>query len=163
MITEKTPVFPNNVVDLLNTRLNLIDDDLRIFRRPLRETDPVQSIGIFAMQWMPQDDSYEFRGFPSASQPTIQSYLIMLQAFIRDADEERGLATHSVLTKTIRSILYGDEPLQVGLSSLVISMNGSSEHSKRWGIRQSRYFSNELDGDWIYLSTTEFWLETETE
>lgn len=163
MITADVPVFPNNVVDLVRKRLGLVDEDLAVFRRPLRDTDPVQSIGIFGMQWVPVEESYELLGAPQATQPTLQTYMLMIQAYVKDTDEERGLATHSVLTKTIRSILYGDEPLQVGLGSLVISMNNSLERSKRWGIRQSRYFSNELDGDWIYLSTTEFWLETETE
>ena len=163
MISESVPVFPNNVVDLLHKRLSLMDDDLFVIRRPLRETDPQQSIGIFAMQWVPNEESYEFLGVPKATTPTLQTYLIMIQAFIRDADEERGLATHSVLTKMVRSILYRDDPLQVGLSSLVVSMSSSLERAKRWGLRQSRYFSNELNGDWLYLSTTEFWLETETE
>lgn len=163
MISEEIPVFPNNIVDLVSLRVSMLDPDLFAVKRPLRQTDPAQSVGIFAQQWAPNEQSYEFLGVERASQPTLQTYLIMVQAFVKDTDEVRGLATHSVLSKMIRSMLYRDEPLRVGLSSLAISMHDSLERSKRWGIRQQRFFSNELEGDWIYLSTLEFWLETETE
>ena len=95
-------------------------------------------------------------------EPTLQQYLITVQAFVKDMDEERGLATHSVLSKMIRSMLYRDDPLRVALGSLSVTTDNSIERTQRWGIRQQRYFSNELSGSWLYLSTLEFWLETET-
>lgn len=99
---------------------------------------------------------------PAPSEPTISTYVIGVQAFVKDFSEERGLARHSVLSKMIRSMLYRDAPLRVGLSALSVTMNDSVERSQRWGIRAQRYLSNEIDGNFLYLSTLEFWLDTET-
>lgn len=162
MITETTPVFPNNVVLLVQDRIpDAVDPDLRVFRRPLRESDPSQSVGIVAAQWLPDEESMEIRG-TGFHQPTLETYLITVQAFVKDFDEERGLATHSVLSEMIRSMLYRDAPLRVGLSALATSVQGVTKRTRRWGIRQQRYFSNEIEGNFLYLSTLEFWLETET-
>lgn len=164
MITADTPVFPNNAVDILATRFDAIDVDLEVFKRPLRNTDPVQTVGVFATQWNALPDSYEIRATPSPgpSEPTLQRYTLGIQAFIRDMDEERGLYTHSVLAKMLRSMLYRDVPLRVGLAGLSVEMNGSTETLKLWGIGQTRYMSNEIAGEWLYLSTMDFWLETES-
>lgn len=161
MISADTIVFPNNVVSLLQTRSQLLDSDLTVVRRPARPSDPSQTVGIYAATWEPRDDSFEIGHF-APSEPTLQRYLIAAQAFVKDMDEERGLARHSVLSKMIRTMLYRDEPLRVGLSVLSVTMNGSVESARRWGIRSQRYLSNELDGSFLYLSTLEFWLETET-
>lgn len=167
MITADTPVFPNNAVDLIAERAAFLDPDsvdkITILRRPLRESDPVQSIGVFGSQWFPDEESLEMRSIPSGVQePTLQSYLIAIQAFVKDMDEERGLATHSVLSKMIRSMLYRDEELRLRLRALTVTMQGSTERMMRWGIRSQRFLSNELSGSWLYLSTLEFWIETET-
>jgi hypothetical protein len=163
MISEDTVVFPNNAVNLVALRTGLLDEQIRVFRRPLRESDPQVSAGIIAATWEPDSESMQIMGQPMGrNEPTLQTYLIAVQAFVKDFNEERGLARHSVLSKMIRSMLYRDEPLRVGLSSLSVTMNDSVERARRWGIRSQRFFSNEIDGDFLYLSTLEFWLETET-
>lgn len=166
MITADEPVFPNNIVDLVHTRSVLIDSDLYVCKRPLRESDPVQSVGTFATQWLPDDDSHEMKGGILGGgfghDPSIERYLVAVQAFVKDMDEERGLAVHSVLSEKLRTMLYRDEALRVGLSTLNTNLNGVQKRTTRWGISTQRYFSNELQGSWLYLSTLEFWLETET-
>lgn len=163
MISDVTPVFPNNAVLLIKQRAQVLDSDLFVVGRPLRETDNIQSIGVFGNQWNPDEDSFEMRGVPSGRhEPTISSYLITVQAFVKDMDEERGLATHSVLSKMVRSMLYRDNTLRVGLLALSVVMNGSTERTKRFGVLRQNYVSNELRGSWLYLSTLEYWLETET-
>lgn len=165
MITADQPVFPNNAVDLMAARFNLLDPagDLQVFRRPLRDSDPLQSVGVFGTLWVPNEESMEIIGRPEPgpSEPTLQRYSIAIQAFIKDADEERGLATHSVLSKMILAMLYRDQPLRVGLSALTASVLGVSERAKRWGVTTQRFLNNELNAEWLYLSTVECWLETE--
>lgn len=163
MISEDTPVFPNNIIDLVATRLRLLDESLvnSTYRRPLRESDPNTAAGVFAATWEPDNESLEI-GRPAPSEPTISTYVLGVQAYVKDFNEERGLARHSVLSKMIRSMLYRDAPLRVGLSALSVTMNDSVERSQRWGIRAQRYLSNEIDGNFLYLSTLEFWLDTET-
>lgn len=167
MISATTPVFPNNIIDLIATRVRLLDESLltSTYRRPLRESDPNTAAGVFAATWEPNEDSLEIRGMgqnPGPSEPTISTYIMGVQAFVKDFDEERGLARHSVLSKMIRSMLYRDAPLRVGLSTLSVTMNDSVERAQRWGVRAQRYLSNEIDGNFLYLSTLEFWLDTET-
>jgi hypothetical protein len=162
VITADASFFPNNIVEIVSLRAQLLDPDLYVTKRPLRNTDPNQSIGVFGSLWVPDDESKEMLGQAKASQPTLSSYRIVVQAFIKDMEETRGLNTHAVLSRMIRSMLYNDAALRVALSSLSSTLNGATEQSQRWGITQQRFFSNELSGEWLYLSILEFWLETET-
>lgn len=164
MITDTTLVFPQNAVTLIADRCALIDVDLAVFKRPLRESDPRQSIGVVGQQWLPDEESYEMRGAPPGiHEPSLSHYLIGIQALVIDMDEERGLAVHSVLSKLLRTMLYRDDPLRVSLRSLSVTLSGSTERTQRFGVRTQRYMSNELSGSWLYLSTLEFWLETQTD
>jgi hypothetical protein len=157
------PVFPSNAIDLTKTRAALIDPDLFVTGRPLRESDPVQSVGVFGTRWLPDEESYEMKGAPAGRhEPTLQSYLITVQGFVKDMDEERGLIVHSILSKKLRAMLYRDDPLRVGLLALSVNMSGSTERATRFGVRTQQFVSNELNGSWLYLSTLEYWLETET-
>jgi len=164
MIVADSTQFPHNVVDLLVTRFELIDTDLAeaVFARPLRPSDPVQAIGVNAVLWTPEQESLEMRGMHNM-EASLNRYLITVQGFIKDMDEERGLNVHSTLARLLRSILYNDAPLREALVSLTaIPSIGKVEAPQRWGVRQQRFFSNELDATWLYLSVLEFWLETET-
>lgn len=177
MIDASTPCFPNNIVDLIATRAKTyIDPDdtgpesLQVFKRPLHRTDPPTALGVAAAQWLGESESLEMRGGADPpllgsmgrNEPTLQTYYLTVEAYVKDQDEERGLAKHSVLSKLVRSMLYRDEPLRVGLSLLSVTTGSSTERAQRWGIRQQRFSSREITGAFLYLSTLEFWLETET-
>lgn len=174
MIEANTTLFPHNVVEIVAIPLAALDPTpvpsdglphLEVIKRPLRNTDPQQSIGVFAQMWNPEQDSYEMMGVDNAhpQQPTLQTYTYGIQAFVKDGDEERGLATHSTLETMVRRVLYTHQPLRVALASLKVEFaDGSVEQLKRWGVRTARYFTNEIDGVNLFLATLEFWVETET-
>lgn len=156
-------VFPNNVVKYIALAEQKIDPDIQVFKRALRNTDPQQSIGVFAQSWGPDPQSYEMMGIGSPQMPTVQEYTLGVQAFIKDSNEERGLAIHSVLSQRVRSVLYTDPSLQVLLAQLSADLgNGFVESMRRWGVRSARYYSGEISSQMLYLSTLEFWIETET-
>lgn len=159
MIDETVAVFPNNVVNLVADHAQLLDEELAIFKRPLRKSDPAQSIGVFGAQWVPDEDSFEMGG--GNHEPTLASYMISLQAFVADFDEERGLATSSVLSTLVRAMLSRDPDLRVALRALTVLIAGSTERTRKYSVRNQRFNSNEIDGRFLYLSTIEFWLETE--
>ena len=159
MITTTTVVFPNNVVNTVFAETQNIDSDLRVFRRPLRPSDPQQSVGVFASQWVPEQDSFEMGS--AYHEPTLSNYLISIQTFVRDFDEERGLAVSSVLSTLVRAMLHRNDDLRVALRSLSVVIEGSTERTRRFSVRTQRFHSNEVDGDFLYVSTLEFWLETE--
>lgn len=161
MIAEDPTIFPNNIVNLVTLHTRALDPDITVLRRPLRSSDPTQCAGITAVTWDPDEGSTEMKGTGN-NEPTLSTYVLGIQAFIKDMEEERGLATHATFSKMIRSMLYRNTALRVGLSALSSTTDGSTERTQRWGIRIQRYVSNEIDGAFLYLSTLEFWLETET-
>lgn len=162
MFLPDDTVFPNNIVYLVSVRSALLTDGITVVRRAVRATDPNQTIGVFAQNWTPQDDSKEFLGQTHAHQPTLSTYRVTVQALVRDTDEARGLATHATMSRSVRDMLYTDDPLRVALSTLTSTLNSTQEAARRWGVGNQRFFSNEISGDWLYLSILEFWLETET-
>lgn len=163
MIDTTLEVFPNNVCSLMVVRLKTIDADVRVLQRPLRESDGTQVIGVFPIIWTPDDSSFEMTGqHVAAAQPTVQRYIIGVQAFVQDSDEAKGIAVHSVLAKRVRSMLYRDNPLAVGLNALQVSMDGSTERIQKRGIQLQRFLANEIGGVFMFLSSAEYYVETET-
>lgn len=153
-------VFPNNIVNLIYTRVpEVIDPDLYVVRRALRRGDPPQSVGITAAQWLPQD--FEMVG--QTPEPTIQRYTFAIQGYIFTPDEENGIAQHAVLSRAIRNMLYRDGGFRSGLTAMVSTDAGTNvtESVQRWGIRQVQFISTEINQAFLYLSTTEFWVETQ--
>jgi hypothetical protein len=162
MITADESVFPNNVVELLEISFQGIDPDLTVLKRPLRPSDPNQCIGVFPALWQPEEDSLEM-GHSAPHEPTLAQYQIGIQAFVKDGDEIRGLAIHSILSKRVRGVLYRDQALRVALQSLYVSDGVSTESLRRWGVRTQRYMNNDIDGKFVYVSTLDYWIETEVQ
>ncbi len=160
MIPTDINIFPSNAIGIIKTRMQAIDSDLKVVGRPLRQTDPTQTIGVFGSLWLPNQESYELLGKGYHS-PTLDSYLITVQAFVLHNDDETGLIQHNYLAETIRAILDRDDPLRVALAALTTSIGGVAKHTSRFGVRQQRYIVNELNSQFLFLSSTEFWLETE--
>lgn len=153
--------YPMNAVKVIADRIDTWSEDLFVCKRPLRSSDPVQSVGVIPVSWTPEIDTLEMRGRPNA-EATLNRYNLGIQAFIKDMDEERGLASHSILSKRIRGMLYRDVTLRASLAALSVSAGGGGERAQRWGVGAQRFLTNEIDGSFLYLSTLEFWLETES-
>ena len=90
------------------------------------------------------------------------NYMIAIQAMIKAGNEEEGLAVHSVLSKRIRTVLYRDQALQVALQSLTVTDGSSLERFLRGTIRTQRYMNDEISGKFVYVSTVDYSIETET-
>lgn len=167
MIDPAGPAFPNNIIQLLHMWLeDQIDDDpnpktkVKVYMRPLKPTDPQQSIGIYPRLWLPDEQSYEI-GRPFVG-PTLQTYNVQVQCFVKDMDEVKGLNAHSVLAFLVRRILYYDQGLRLALGQLNITVGGITERLQRFGVRSGGYVSNEIDGKFNYLTTLDTFFETET-
>lgn len=159
MIQADPAVFPNNIVKLLADRVPSLDADLAVFRRPLRSADPSQAVGIFPSTWMPTEGSQEI-GRINPGEPTLQTYNVAIQAFVKDGDEIKGLMRHSALSYMVRTMLYRDAAIRVGFPALSYTSGGVTERVRLWGVRSQRFISNEVTGSWLYLSTLEVWAET---
>lgn len=158
---DGSSAFPGNVVTLVNSRLKtLYGDDLFIISRMLKITDGPKSVGVFPSTWEPDEQSFEIG--PTAPEPTVQIYRVGIQCSTKDFDEQNGVAVNSVMSKVVRDMLYRDAPLKVGLTSLSVASAGRTEKIQRRGISRGKFISNEIQGQFWYLSTLEFWFETET-
>lgn len=159
LFSTKTAVFPNNAQSLIKARLDdLYGDEVLVVGRRLKPTDDTMSIGVAPDMWIPDESSFEFRSL----EPTVGTYTIWIQSFVKNSDEEEGVQLGSVLAKVVRTTLYRDMPLQVGLNSLSVTMMGATETIQRRGIRRSQYLSTEIQGNFLYLNTLEYYIETET-
>jgi len=147
--------FPNNVVEVLSDEFGSIENLQYVLKRPLNSTDPDMSIGIYALDWVPQ--SFEIGQY----EPVLATYHYALQAFVKHANEEEGILKHTLLSKLVRSMLYRETSIRVRLGALSETSLGIKERTQRWGVRQQRFISNELEGQFLFLSTMELWLETE--
>lgn len=159
MIQPGDVLFPNNVIAVICARIpSYIDPDVKVFRRPLRASDPQQCIGVFPLTWAPDETSIEMR----SNEPTLQRYPVVIQAVVKDSNEANGISVHSILAKKIRSMWYADPVLHAMLTPLSSVIDNSTERMQRRGATQQRYLSNEITGVWIYTSWLEAYFETET-
>lgn len=168
MIEPDLNVFPNNIVEVLVPRLRTLDADIPIWKRPLRDGDGEQSIGVFPSTWLPDDTSFEMRGGVNlmgeplaASEATISTYTIIVQSFVTDTDEERGIGVHNVLAKLIRTLLARDPVLALGLNALSHTLFNSTERIEKRRVGIQRYLDNEIDGVFMYSSWLEYYVDTE--
>ncbi len=155
-------VFPNNAVELIASRFELIDGNLiTVLRRELRLADPNYSIGVAAIDWHPVEQSMEFLGTDHTHASTLEQYTVSVSAFVKMNNEEAGLIAHSVISKTVRTILANDVPLRTQLGGLTSTFNGETERLKKWWVHRARYHSNKLQGTNMYLTVNDIFLEVE--
>lgn len=154
--------FPNNVISLIAMRIpQVVDADLTVVKRPLRTSDPSQTVGLFPSLKSPMDASLETSGGGPYS-PTISRYNIILQTVVKDTDEQSAISVHSVLSNRLYRMMYRDNPLHLGLTALAVTADNCVERMQRRGVQMQRYLSNEIQGSFIQTSWIEFWFETET-
>lgn len=148
--------FPANLVVEFKDALVRTPSIDTVLTRALRPTDPNRSAGVYALEWMPGEYGI---GFPP--EPIDGQYVVHIQLLVKHADEEEARAQHSVLSKSIRAMVYRDRTLQVRLPQVSETDRGVTEKVLKWRIRAQRYLSNEVQGTFLYLSTTEVVVTTE--
>jgi hypothetical protein len=151
-------VFPFNVTTHLGFALEQIDPGTAMLKRPLRGSDPDQSIAVFASTWAPVAQSAEI----GRSEPTVQQYSIGVQGMIKHADKDMGLALSTMLSKLIRSTLYRSRPLHLALGQLVVDDGFSKERFARMTLRNQQFMSMDIKNTFSTLSVLDVVIETET-
>lgn len=163
MIAPDYTRFPSNVISLFAAKFAEVDSDLPIKMRPLIETDGTQAVGVYPVDYRPDQDTHEMKAYIGGAQvPVLQDYLINIMTMVMDSEQERGIATSSTLSDKICSVVAYDTVLDVALKNLVITESGRIKSARRWGIRRTIYQSGDLRGFFLYVSVSEFWLQTET-
>lgn len=157
-------MFPYNVLDVIKTVLPVyfsIDDPsepYHIVDRPLRFNDPKFGIGLFVTDWAPVAGHIE----SGQIEPVVNRYLYRAQIMVKATSESEGRTRSGQDAAALRAILYRDDQLQLGLRSLSSDVLGYHERFQRFEVMNQRFLNTELSGSFVFLSTTNFYVETET-
>ncbi len=165
MIQAGNIEFPNNAIEVLAFRIpSYIDPDsppekrVDVFKRPLRQTDPQQCVGVFPAMKRPDVTSSEI-GFKA---PTLNRYSIILQSMVKSTDEIEAISIHSILANRLTRMFHHDSVVDAGLTSLGVNVDNVRERLQRRGIELQRYLDNQVEGTFVRTSWVECWIETET-
>lgn len=157
--------FPSGIVSVLKTSLATAGEHLSpsvtipVLGRALRVVDPQRTLAVFAMDWKPGRD-YEMAD-DRLGEPLLPRYMFEVQALVRASKEEMGRDEIATLSKIVRAMLYRDQGLAVALRGLSDELLGHVERVKRWGVPVQQFYSNELSGQFCFLSTASLWVEVE--
>ncbi len=149
-------LFPTNIVEVSRDFILPLLSVENVYRRVLRPEDPNSSVGIVAVDWEPGEYLI------GQEEPALSMYHFSIQSLVKHGNEEEGLTHHSLLAKNLAHLLYRDAAFRVALLTLNAEVMGVKESARRMGVRQQRYRSNEIDGEWLFVSTTEMWVQTES-
>lgn len=158
-------MFPDDVTVVLQQALTTVGELMSpsvtapVLGRPLRSTDPPYCLSVFALDWRPGAE-YEIAA-DKLGQPLLPRYNFEIQALVRHFDEAIGRTEIAILSKIVRTMLYRDQDLAVALRGLSEQSFGFLERLQRWGVPDQLFYSNELKGQFLYLSTTQLWVEVE--
>lgn len=149
--------FPANIAWVLSCGLERMEPVKSVVRRPLRPSDPNQTAGVVTMDWTAE--GYEIGG----PEPTVSAYTFRLQYLVKMVGDEQGaMLLHAKGSKTIRAMLYRDTELGLQLRSLTETQAGRTERVKKYDVRAQRFVSNEIQGNFIYLSSLDVVVQVET-
>lgn len=159
MIHSAMEEFPTNLVNALAGTLSAIDPEVTVYQRPLSSMDNVQAIGVYPVRVEDITTSMEIGNHFG---PTLERWIIGVQALVKDADQQQGSRDHSLLLSLIEDILYNNPSLDLLLTSITsLSISGVRRRTQRRGIRARNFLQGQLAGDWYYLGTLEYWMESE--
>ena len=150
--------FPGNVIDMVKPRLQTLMPDHILVERPVRFLDPERTVGIYIVDWTPDDRSHEI----GQLEATLATYLFRIQNMAKAADEVYGRSIFQFDSKTVRVLLYRDPTLAVGLPTLTEEALGVRESVKQWGVVKQRFLNTDLQGSFTFVAQTDFWVQTES-
>lgn len=161
MIEPGNTVFPNNFIAIIAARIPAaIDSELQVVKRPIRNTDGGlngQAVAVFPLNRTDDRESIEIW----STQPTLNRYPFVIQSLVKHTNEEDGISIHSILSASLWNMFYRDNPLHTGLTALSVVTDNAIERVQRRGITLQRYLSNEIQGNFMFTSWIEAWIETE--
>lgn len=147
--------FPENIIAVLREKLQELDGVEAIVARSLEPTDPNGCIGIVVDGWRMED--VEMGGFGE----TASIYEFSIQHMVKHTNQEEGQKTHRLVARNLRRMLVRDQSLRVALGQL---QDGEYpvERSLLWKVPTQRFASDEIAGQFVFLSVTELNFHTQT-
>lgn len=154
-----TTDFPQAALDALVPFMTRIDGIKTVVQRPVDQKDGSETLGIFVLGWEPIE--YEMIG-SNLPMPSLTEHEIFLQYVVKSTDEIAARQKYRKVAKSLRLMLYRDESLRDSFGQLVDQdPSGILERVRNWKVRRQRFASDEIEGDFVYMSVTELVLTTE--
>lgn len=151
--------FPASfITEIAKALRDLLPENCVVVERPLGESDPSFSIGVFADSWAVDENTHQIGQF----EPTENRYVIRVQSMIKSIDHMDGRAAHSNLAKTIRVILYRDTTLRVRLTTATEELLSSVERVKGYGVTRQEFLSGKVGAAFMFMATTFVFVDTNT-
>jgi hypothetical protein len=150
--------FPEKVLEVLEAELVTLPGVEVVVARSLNPTDPHGAVGIVVDEWVIDEVEMGPLGF----EPVLSTWEFVIQHMVKVAKEEDGLRLHRETAERIRLMLYRDEAVGLAFRELENTVDGRREKPLRWQIKGQRFASNEISGNFVSLSVTEFSMSTET-
>ena len=149
--------FPANIISIFSEAFEELMPDHSVAERPLRQVDPNASIGIYCASWSPVEDSQQM----GQEEHALARYIVRVQNMTKAMDEAEGRAQFTLEGKMVRAILYRDPGLRVRLGGLQEELMGTVERVQRYGVMKQDFITSELQGVYVFLASTELFVETE--
>jgi hypothetical protein len=148
------------IVGIRNAFQDVVDrrfENHTFHARRLRATDGPFSVGMRVANWTHDQRSAQI----AQVEPGVGSYTLQVQNMVVHMDEEQGRAIFDRQCALVRTVLYRDEPLRVGLLGIEEVLDGYVERTKRLTIVRQDFLDAEVSKRMTYLCSTEVRIETE--
>lgn len=156
--------FPGNIITVIKSAVDTkmeLPDGLTCLGRPLRTTDGNGATGIFPVNRRADQDSIFIGGGPPI--PTLRRYEFRIHQLVKHTNEEDGREQYSQVAEDLWNMLYHDRDLHVALQQLVETSGTRKQRFQKAGIAQQNFLNNEINKQFIFLVSTEYWVETQTD
>lgn len=114
-------------------------------------------IGLRAGEWTPIVSTHEI----GSDEPTVNVYHYEAELLIKTPDEPMGRQLYTEGAKKLRAVLYRDSDLRLRLAELRDDFMGSTERFQKLNVVGQQFLKNDIRGDWFFIATTRFTIETE--
>lgn len=149
-------VFPGEVTEVLKEYVAKLGKVNQTFGRPLRPEDANCSAGVFCLDWRPLDMQI------GANFPILAAYDFEIQYLVKHVQQEQAIREHSHGSKNIRAMLYRDSELRVRLGQLTETTFGVVERFQKIDVTRQAFSGNEWNSNFLYLSSVNVTIETES-
>ena len=154
-----TTAFPHNVLHSMSASLTGLTNVSGTKLRRLEMADANNLAGIYATRWEP--GKFHIRSGQRA--PMTAKYHYEIQHVHRSADSATGHEFSVDVAREIRQLLYRDAALDTAIQALSETASGLTESTLRWGTSGQTLWSKEGGkGQFLHVSVTSFWVETQT-
>lgn len=151
--------FPADIIEVIKNYAEDIPGVVTVLKRGLRPTDENGSVGITAATRLPDETEM---GMSYGGEPSLSTWNIVIGHFVKAETEEEAERLHIEVANSLWRMLYQDQAFLVDLRSLVDMTGAQTERVQRHWVVAQRFASNEIEGSFVRMSSTELNVQIQT-